>query len=246
MKAEEIAYPPLDTPKPVAENLWIVDSGPIKVMGLLPLPIRMTVIRLSGGGLLLHSPTPFRFALKQELDALGRVEHLVAPNSAHWTFVKEWQSHLPDALTWAAPGLRDRAPVRKSGVRLDRDLGEAAPEAWAGEIEQVVVPGGGGFAELAFFHKPTRSLVLTDLVLNLEPRKLPLAMRPLAYVTGITAPGGRAPIYLRKIVRAEGERARAAARRLVALGPERVIFTHGKWFEQDGAARLRRSLSWLL
>lgn len=246
MKAEAVAYPPLDAPKPVAENLWIVDSGPIKAMGFLPLPIRMTVIRLTDGALLLHSPTPFRFPLKGELDALGRVEHLLAPNSAHWTFVREWQSHLPDAVTWAAPGLRDRAPVKASGVRLDRDLGSQAPDIWANEIEHVVVPGGGGFAEVALFHKPTRSLVLTDLVLNLEAAKLPLLMRPLAYATGIAAPEGRMPVYLRRIVKAKGEEAREAGRRLLALEPERVIFTHGKWFERDGRARLAKSLSWLV
>jgi len=36
--------------RPVAENVWIVDAGRIKAAGL-PLPIRMTVIRLSSGAL---------------------------------------------------------------------------------------------------------------------------------------------------------------------------------------------------
>ena len=26
--AQDVTYPPLDTLKPVADNLWIVDSGP--------------------------------------------------------------------------------------------------------------------------------------------------------------------------------------------------------------------------
>ena len=34
--------------------------------------------------------------------------------------------------------------------------------------------------------------------------------------------------------------------RLVALDPERVIFAHGRWFERNGAAQLRRSFGWLL
>src|SRR5688500_7590184 len=121
MKPEQITYPPLDVPKAVADGVWIVDSGPIGVLGL-PLPVRMTVIRLATGGLLHHSPTRFSFHLKDELELLAPVEHLVAPNSAHWTFVKEWQSHLPQATTWAAPGLRRRGQVRRSGVRLDHDL----------------------------------------------------------------------------------------------------------------------------
>ena len=27
-------YPPLDAPKPVADGVWIVDSGPQRVLGL--------------------------------------------------------------------------------------------------------------------------------------------------------------------------------------------------------------------
>jgi len=40
--ADDITYPPLDVPKPVADGIWIVDSGPLRVFGVLGLPIRMT------------------------------------------------------------------------------------------------------------------------------------------------------------------------------------------------------------
>lgn len=245
MKPDNSTYPPLDVPKSVAEGVWIIDSGPISVMGL-PLPIRMTVIQLASGAVLLHSPTRFDFALKKELERIGRIEHLIAPNSAHWTFVKDWQSHLPGVLTWAAPGLRQRGQVRKSGVRLDHDLGEVAPDAWSKEIDQVLIPGVGGFAEVALFHRSSRTLVLTDLVQNLEPEKLPRLIRPAAHLIGVTAPRGRATIYLRAIVKLRGQDARNAAERLVAFQPDRVIFTHGRWFQQEGTAQLRRSLAWLL
>jgi hypothetical protein len=69
----------------------------------LRLPIRMTVIRLVNGSMLLHSPTRFDAALKSEIEQIGRISRLVAPNSAHWTFVKAWREHVPEAVTWAAP-----------------------------------------------------------------------------------------------------------------------------------------------
>jgi len=88
--------------------------------------------------------------------------------------------------------------------------------------------------------------VLTDLVLNLEPGKLPAALRPLAQLLGITAPDGVPPPYLRGVIKLQrGEAARSAAR-LLDMQPERVIFAHGRWFERDGTAALRRSLRWLL
>ncbi len=246
LPGDQATYPPLDVPKSIAEGVWIVDSGPLRVLGM-PLPVRMTVIRLASGDLWLHSPTRFSNSLRGELERLGGpIRHLVAPNVAHWSFLRDWQRACPNAETWAAPELRNRAQVKKAGLRLDHDLGDAASGAWAGEIEQAVVPGGAGFREVDFFHKATRTLVLTDLVVNLEAERLPWLMRPAARLAGVTAPDGKAPAYLRFIIRMRRQEAAAAAARLLAWNPERVVFSHGRWFERDGAAALRRSLDWLL
>lgn len=244
-RSDAAGYPPFDVPKPVAEGVWVVDSAPLSSLGL-SLPVRMTVIRLANGDLLLHSPTRCTVGLRRELGRLGRVRHLVAPSFAHWTFLQAWQQSYPDAVTWAAPGLRGRAPVRKSGVRFDRELGDAAPAEWAGEMRQAIIRGGAGFAEAALFHVPTRTLVLTDLVLNIEPRMVPAPVRPVARALGVLAPDGRAPAYLRAIVKLRRGEAAAAASRVLEWNPERVIFAHGRWFERDGEAALRRSLRWLV
>lgn len=241
----DVGYPPLDTPKPVAESVFIVDSLLSGIVGRV-VPARMTVIRLRDGGLLLHSPTRFSYRLKAELERLGPIRHLVAPNLAHWMFLKPWQRACPDATTWASPGVRERSQVRRSGVRLDHDLGDAAPRAWGGGIELVAVPGGMGFNESALFHQPSRTLVLTDLVLNLEAPKVPALLRPVARLFGIVAPDGMPPPYLRGVFNLRRQEAQQAASRLLALRPERVVFAHGRWFERDGTAALRRSLRWLL
>ncbi len=238
-------YPPLDVPKPMAEAVWTVDSV---IPGVLErvVPLRMTVIRLPDGGLLLHSPTRFSLALRQELERFGRIRHLVAPNVAHWMFLKDWQDAIPDATTWAAPGLRRRAQVRRSGVRLDHDLSGRAPPEWGGAVTTIEVPGGLGFTEVALFHHPTRTLVLTDLVLNLEARKLPALLRPLARAFGSVAPDGMPQPLVRAIIKWGRPETTAAAERLLALAPERVVFAHGRPFERDATAALRRSLRWLL
>ncbi len=242
---DQVSYPPLDTPKPVAEDVFIVDSLLPGAIGKV-LPARMTVVRLRSGDLLLYSPTRFSRGLKSELDRLGRIRHLVAPSFAHWTFVKAWQDSCPGATTWAAPGLRERAQVRESGVCLDHDLGDTAPREWGGGIELVMVPGGLGFREAALFHQPTRTLILTDLVLNLEAPKVPAIVRPVARLFGMVAPDGMPPPYLRALVKLRRQAAAQAASRLLDLRPERVIFAHGRWFEADGTAALRRSLRWLV
>ncbi len=241
---DQVGYPPLDTLKPVADGVFIVDS---LLSGALAkvMPARMTVIRLPDGDLLLHSPTQFSLALKAELEQHGRIRHLVAPNVAHWTFLEAWQLHCPEVTTWAAPGLRSRAPVQKSGVRLDRDLPVEAPAEWGGVIQLDRVVGGLGFSEITLFHTPTRTLVLTDLVLNLDVWKLPALLRPLVRLFGSVAPDGMPPPYLRAVIRMGGRAATEAAGRLIASQPERVIFAHGSWFDTDAVASLKRSLRWL-
>jgi hypothetical protein len=236
-------YPPLDTLKPVAENVWIVDSGPLG--SWMRLPIRMTVVRLGSGALWLHSPTRLAPGLRAEIDALGRIGHLVAPNSAHWMHLQAWQRGYLNATTWAAPGLRDRKAVKDAGVRLDSDLSDTPPDAWTDEIDQIIVPGGAGFREVAFLHRPSRTLLLTDLIDNLEGDRLPLPTRLFAGLAGALAPNGKAPIYLRMVVNLRRRDATAAAARIIAWKPERVIFAHGRWFDREAAASLRRSLSWL-
>lgn len=170
----------------------------------------------------------------------------MAPNIAHWSFLQDWQRSCPQAITYAAPGLRRRRAVRKSGLRLDHDLTGAGPSPWGDEIEQEHVPFGKGFGEVAFVHRPSRTLVLTDLVVNLEAEKLPFFARPLARLLGVLAPDGRAPTYLRLIVRRNRREAAPAMESLLARNPERVVFAHGRWFEREGTAKLRRSVRWLV
>lgn len=228
----------------IADNIWLVDAGTIDAAGL-PLPVRMTVIRLSNGDLILHSPTRYSWQLREQLQTLGTIKYLLAPSIAHWMFLPDWQAALPHAQVMAVLGLKRRAQVRKSGLRIDAELDGDVPTPWAGELETVLI-AAPPFTELALFHRPSRTLVLTDLVQNLDPDELPAGPRLVADGLGITAPDGRAPLYLRMLLRLWSASVTPAVMRLIGFAPDRVVFSHGKWFERDAAARLRRSLRWLL
>ncbi|MDF0580480.1 SDR family oxidoreductase [Bradyrhizobium yuanmingense] len=228
----------------VTDDIWILDDRPISAAGL-QLPVRMTVIRLSNGDLVLHSPVRYSPALRQELERLGTIRCLLAPNIAHWMFLPEWQRQLPQAAVLAARGLAARGQVRAAGLRIDRELGDTTPEEWAADLETVSV-NAPMFSEIELFDRRSRTLVLTDLVQNLDPDHLSASNAAAANLLGIARPDGKAPVYLRLLLRLGGRSARAAAERLVKLAPERVIFAHGDWFETQGTARLRRSLRWLL
>lgn len=241
---ENIGYPPLDTLKTVADGVWIVDGQPIKAGGLL-LPVRMTVVKLSAGGLLLYSPIRYTPDLHGDIAGMGPIRHIVAPNVGHWMFVRDWQLACPDAKTWAVPELRYRAQVRAAGLRIDDDLGPVSPADWRDDIDQVLVRSSF-FTEVAMLHRPSRTLTVADLVLNVEGQGMPPLSRIMAKALGILAPDGRAPLYLRLLLRLNRAAVADAAARLVAMEPRRVIVSHGRPLERDATAELQHSLSWLL
>lgn len=123
-------------------------------------PTRMAVIQLSGGGLFIWSPTALTDALRAEVDALGKVGFLIAPNSLHHVFLGDWQRVYPDARVYAPPGLRKK----RGDIRFNGDLGDTPDADWADDLDQVVMRGNRITTEVVFFHRASRTVLFTDLV----------------------------------------------------------------------------------
>lgn len=243
--AHDATYPPLDTLKPVADDVWIVD-GPLIRFGLpllkMPFPTRMTVIRLRDGGLFLHSPTPPVPELRAQIAALGPPRYLIGPNRIHYWWLPDWHAAYPEAQVFLAPRIREQAKGRITFpcAALDR----AEPLPWADEMETLLVRGRY-MSEAVFFHRASRTLVLTDLIENFEPGKLSsCAMRFLARLGGVEDPDGQMPRDMHLTY--PKDELRKAVETLIALDPERVIIAHGRWYERDGTAELKRAFRWLL
>jgi Domain of unknown function (DUF4336) len=233
-------YQPLDVPKPVVENLWIVD-GPVIRFYRLPFPTRMTVVRLASGDLILNSPTRLSEPLAEAVAGLGRVAHLVAPNWIHYASVPAWKARFPEAVTWAAPGVEARAAKHGIYLRFDRALGDAAPADWAAELDQMLVPGSAVHREVVFFHKVGRVLILTDLIENFEPARMPFWLRPLLRLVGIADPDGKMPWDMAQTFRKHRDQLRGAVERMIGWAPEHIVLAHGRCYHGDGAAELRRA-----
>ncbi|WP_428928000.1 DUF4336 domain-containing protein [Marinibacterium sp. SX1] len=241
----ETGYEPLNTLKPVVYGLWLVDGPAIRFYGL-PFSTRAVVIRLPSGDLWVHSPTRLTPGLRAELAELGPVRHLVAPNWIHYAYLTEWQAAFPGVTSWAAPGVVERARSKGLALHVDHRLGQDAPPDWAGEIDQMIVEGSRTHREAVFFHRPTRTLILTDLIENFEGDKMPLWMRPLLKMAGILAPGGAMPRDMRATFRNGRDQLRGAVERMIDWGPDRVTLAHGQWFETGGVAELKRAFAWVL
>jgi hypothetical protein len=243
-------YEPLNQYKPVDRNIGIVD-GPFEYLttaGMrLPLPFttRMTVVRLGNGDLFIHSPIAFEAALADRLRAMGAVRHLVSPNQFHYAHIGEWSRAFPDAVTWASPRARERARSRSIDVRFDRDMGVEPPEEWRAEIDQTAVPGGF-FGEFVFFHKDSKTLILADTIINLELDRIRQPWRFAAKLTGMYYPRGQIFFGMRLPLILQKRKTRAAVQKILSWQPERIILSHGRWFDSNASATLQRLFGWAL
>jgi hypothetical protein len=240
-------YPPLNTLKRVAEDLWIVD-GPIIRFGMpwpkMPFPTRMTVVRLAGSRLLIHSPTRLTPELRAEIEHVGEPRWIVGPNRLHYWSIPEWRAAFPHAFVYLAPGIREWASdhIRFHGLPL---VGTGSYE-WDTELATLPIVGSY-LTEVEFFHYSSRTLILTDLIENFELRKLDsFAMRMLTRLGGVQDPDGQMPRDLRLTFVKRRNELRAAIEKMIQWNPERIILAHGRWYEKDGVKELRRAFRWLL
>lgn len=244
--AAQVPYEPLNVPKPVADNVWIVDGPEIRFgLGLMkvPFPTRMTVVRLPDGGLWLHSPVAPDPELRARLSTLGPIRIILAPNTLHYWWLSDWAELFPDAAVFA-PLTLSRTAKRK--LPRHDTLDDKPPSLWAGTIDQLVV-SGGILTEIVFFHRPSRTLLLTDLIENFElsrvrSRWLGLLLR----IGGVLDPDGKSPIDMRLSFFRHRAGLRNAVRTMLAWQPERVILAHGRWYDRDGGQELRRAFRWVL
>jgi hypothetical protein len=101
--------------------------------------------------------------------------------------------------------------------------------------------------EVEFFHRASRTLVLTDFIENFEPRKLgSIWLRWLTRLGGVQDPNGQMPRDMRYTFTKQRPQLRAAVEKMIAWDPERVIIAHGRWYAKNGAQELRRAFHWLL
>ncbi|MEN8184619.1 MAG: DUF4336 domain-containing protein [Myxococcota bacterium] len=220
----------------LADDLFVTER-PLRFAGL-EVGTRMTVIRLAGGELLLHSPVRLDAALRTRLEALGAPRFAVAPNRFHHLFVGEVVSSWPEVELYGAPGLERKRP----DLAFREVLGDEPPKAWAGQLEQCLVAGFPLINEVVFFHPPTRTLVASDLAFQVGP-ETPTATRLFLRMAGVRQFG---PTYLERLLARDRAAARRSFERILDWDFDRIVVAHGPVLESGGREALRAGYRWLL
>jgi len=222
------------------DDIWLADGVEVNVAGFR-YPTRTAIVRLSSGGLLAWSPVALSPALRAGVDALGEVHHLVAPNSLHHLFLREWQAAYPMAKAHAPPGLRTKRP----DVAFDGDLDDAGASPWAADIDQVVIRGNLITSEVVFFHLASRTVLFADLIQQFAPGSLTGWRATVARLDLMTEAEPQVP---RKFRAAFYDRAcaRASIQRVLAWPADKVVMAHAPPVLEDGQAFVARAFRWLL
>lgn len=164
----------------IQDTVWTFDQ----IQGILyvVVPIRMTVVKLDEGGLLIYAPVaPTRECIRlvNELVAKhGDVKYIILPTISgleHKVFVGPFARRFPNAQVFVAPNQWSfplNLPLSWLGFPSKRTQvlpSDSTQTPFANDFDYAVIGpielGPGRFEEVAFFHKRSRTLLVTDSVL---------------------------------------------------------------------------------
>jgi hypothetical protein len=220
-------------------EIWTAEGPTVPFYGFR-YPTRMAVVRLSNGELLVWSPIKLDAQIKEEVEALGPVAHLISPNKLHHLYLAQWKSAYPAARLHLPPGLAEKRP----DLHFDSELGNESNIAWRGELDQVRFDGSVYLTEIVFFHRSSSTALFGDLIENFPPGWFSGWQSLLARLGGIVAPNYGAPRDFR-LSFLHRDKARRALARILDWHPQRVVIAHGDGAQAAGEAFIRHAFRWL-
>jgi hypothetical protein len=220
----------------ISRDLWCAEA-PGRAYGA-PLGERMCVIRLGDGSLFVHGPIGLSPALRSDVDRLGEVRHLCVPNRRCFEHLDRWIAAYPDAERWMPSG----AVAPRPGLDPLSLLEPTTEAGWTDDLESLPVQGMPRLCEVVFLHRPSRSLLLSDLAVGI-PARAPLLVK--AYLR--LSLGGLAfgPTRDTRWLVADRARAEQSIRRVLEWSFDRIVPRRGPIVDRAAEQSLRRAFSWL-
>ncbi len=218
-------------------DIWVAEQ-PLRYFGL-SVGTRMTVIRLANRELAVVSPIELDDATSTELDEIGTIRHIIAPNLYHYLFADNFKKHYPDATFWAAPGLK----AKKPDLAIDRTIQGNADSLWDG-LEYILfdgfrtlgLSGYDSVNECVFFHSTSRTLILTDIAFHFDesyPAIVQLATKVLGGYKNLS------PSLLERVATTDKEKVKESVKKILDWDFERVIMAHGSIIENNGKQQFK-------
>lgn len=218
----------------ITDGIWAAETTVGIGLGT-HLPLRMTVLR-DGLGLVLVSPIAIDDALAAEIAVLGNVRTIVGPNLLHHQHLGDAKARYPQARLLGAPGLADK--------RTDLDFqGTVDTGSLSAAIETRRIDGADKLSEVVLFHKPSQTLVVTDIVFNISAAT-GMTWFVLKFLSG--ALGRLEQSRLLRVLTGDRQATAQSVQGVLDWPFERLVMAHGDVVLTDAKPRLRAGLWWWL
>ncbi|HYX38993.1 MAG TPA: hypothetical protein VE954_38305 [Oligoflexus sp.] len=226
------AYQPLSM---FSNDIYTVDGS----FGKSPLGRRMTVVKV-GQELIIHSAIRMEDKDLLALNQLGRVSTILVPNTFHTADANFYKQKYPAARLLVPDHLtaKELKNLKVDGV-ITKDGG-----AWQKELAPLAMAGTKS-KEVIFFHKLSKSLILTDLAFNFVKSDFRGVASVLMSLN--KADRGLAPTRLSNYLFFQDKSALAKSLREALLWPfENIIVAHGHNLKGNGKAEFKKAFDCLL
>lgn len=210
--------------------------GALRIMPATDLPLCATALRATNGDVVLISPIDGIGEWGPELESIGPVRHVVAPNGLHHLYAKPAWERYGEATLWASAALRKKRPDFPESTRW---LEGSGPVELAPGVRAYPVLGMPAVQEWVFLHEPSGTLVVTDLVFNVLDPAFMLGVFQRMFGTY------RKLAVSRLFTSARKDRAAydASLATIVALPFDRLVMAHGEPVLNGAHARFEAAIA---
>jgi len=214
------------------KNLWLL-TYPLNLLGV-NLRRNVTLIRLSSGKLVIHSTGPFSGEDVVMISALGPVGWICDVMLRHDTFAKEGRAAFPNVPYLAPEGFGQAQDFVTHAI-------VPTPPEWAGELEAIELMGVPSMRETVFFHRPSRTLIVADLVFNFPYNEPLWSELMLKAAVGSKHYPGMSRAF--KLAIKDQAAFQQSISQMMAWDFDRVIVGHGEVIESGGKEKVANLLT---
>jgi hypothetical protein len=184
----------------------------------------VSIVRLESGKTVIHSTANFQPEHIAIIRELGEPGWLIEGTNFHDTFARAGRAALSDIPYLTPPGF-------KGFETLDATPFSHAPSEWKGELELIEICGMPKIREHVIFHRPSKTLIVADLLFNLPPEAGRWTLGFMRAMAGIREYLGMSRLY--RFCIKERSAFVASMREIAALDFERIVVGHGEPIVED-------------
>ncbi len=219
----------------------MADGPPARDMGI-HFPTRMALAKLSDGSVWISSPVLVPFDTLTSIRQMGPIHHLVSPTPRHYWRLKAWHVLFPEAELWSSP--ITPVTLKEEDLPLTGVLDGRVPGAWAADFDQELIGGSRLLREVAFFHRPSRTLLLEDVFQVHAPKPDRPLLNAALRLGGIAGPDGGVARDIRLSFR-DRTATRESVDRILAWDFDKVVVAHGPVIREGARAVVEKAFGWL-